>query len=78
MEYYKDTEIANCHYGMLGMRERAKFIGAELKIISAVGKGTKVHLKVPFKNADIANAVEAEKINKAISRAEKRQNKISE
>ena len=72
-EYYKSREIANCYYGLLGMRERAKFIGAELNIISAVGKGTKVHLKVPFKNSDIANAVESDKISKAIARAEKRQ-----
>ena len=70
-EYYKDNEIENCHYGMLGMYERAEFIGAELKIISGAGKGTKVHCKMPFKNSDIANAVKTEKINKSILRAMK-------
>ena len=70
-EYYKDNEIANCYYGVLSMQERAKNIGAELKIISAKGKGTKVHCKIPFKNSDLANAVEKEKIDKAISRATK-------
>ena len=68
-EHYKVSEIANCYYGVLSMQERAKIIGAELKIISAVGKGTKVHCKIPYKTEDIANAVEAEKIETAISRA---------
>ena len=67
--HYKVNEIANCYYGILSMQERAKVIGAELKIISAVGKGTKVHCKIPYKTEDIAKAVEAEKIEKAISRA---------
>ena len=67
--HYKVNEIANCYYGVLSMQERAKVIGAELKIISAVGKGTKVHCKIPYKTEDIANAVEAEKIEKAINRA---------
>ncbi len=70
-EHYKVNEIANCYYGVLSMQERAKIIGAELKIISEVGKGTKVHCKMPFKTEDIANAVEAEKIELAISRAKK-------
>ncbi|SFT61379.1 two-component system, NarL family, sensor histidine kinase DegS [Selenomonas sp. GACV-9] len=38
-------------FGLMGMRERAKIIGAELNIISAVGKGTRVHLRVPSKLA---------------------------
>ena len=67
--HYKVNEIANCYYGVLSMQERAKVIGAELKIISAVGKGTKVHCKIPYKTEDIAKAVEAEKIEKAINRA---------
>lgn len=67
--HYKVNEIANCYYGVLSMQERAKVIGAELKIISSIGKGTKVHCKIPYKNEDIAAAVEAEKIEKAINRA---------
>ena len=35
------------HFGLMGMRERAKIIGAELAITSAVGEGTRVHLRVP-------------------------------
>ncbi|BAL82206.1 putative sensor histidine kinase DegS [Selenomonas ruminantium subsp. lactilytica TAM6421] len=35
------------HFGLTGMRERAKIIGAELSITSAVGEGTRVHLRVP-------------------------------
>ena len=68
-ENYKVNEIANCYYGVLSMQERAKIIGAELKIISTAGKGTKVHCKIPYKTEDIANAVEAEKIETAINRA---------
>jgi len=33
-------------FGILGMQERAKLIGAELNILSAPGKGTRVHLRV--------------------------------
>ena len=36
-------------FGLLGMRERAKIIGAELNITSAAGEGTRVHLRVPNK-----------------------------
>ena len=71
-EHYKLNEIANCYYGVLSMQEKAKLIGADLKIISAVGKGTKIHFKIPFKTEDIANAVEREKIEKAINRAMKK------
>lgn len=38
------------HFGMVGMEERAKLIGAELKITSTVGQGTRVHLRVPNKS----------------------------
>ncbi len=37
------------HFGLMGMRERAKIIGAELSITSAVGEGTRVHLRVPYR-----------------------------
>ena len=35
------------HYGLPGMRERAKRIGAELNVWSGVGSGTEVELEVP-------------------------------
>ena len=35
------------HYGLAGMRERARAIGAELKISSAQGFGTEIDLTVP-------------------------------
>ncbi|MFC2637993.1 MAG: sensor histidine kinase [Mitsuokella sp.] len=35
------------HFGMLGMKERARIIGAEILIKSVPGKGTRVHLRVP-------------------------------
>lgn len=37
------------HFGILGMEERAKIIGAELKVSSEIGKGTKVHLRITKK-----------------------------
>ena len=36
------------HYGMVGMRERASQIGAELDLSSAPGQGTKVSLRMPM------------------------------
>jgi signal transduction histidine kinase len=35
------------HYGLAGMRERAKKIGAKLKIWSRTGKGTEIDLSIP-------------------------------
>lgn len=40
----------NGHFGMLGMEERAKLIGATFTVISAPGEGTKVHIKWPYPN----------------------------
>ena len=34
------------HFGVIGMEERAKIIGAALQILSEPGKGTKVHLRI--------------------------------
>ena len=42
------------HFGMIGMEERAKLIGAEIQILSEPGKGTKVHLRV--RNRMVENA----------------------
>ena len=39
---------AHHHFGLMGMKERAKIIGAELNITSAIGAGTRVHLRVPL------------------------------
>lgn len=36
------------HFGIIGMEERAGIIGANLTIVSEVGKGTKVHIKLPY------------------------------
>ena len=36
-------------FGIMGMKERAKIIGAELNVLSTVGKGTRIHLRVPNK-----------------------------
>jgi signal transduction histidine kinase len=35
------------HYGLSGMRERARQIGARLEIWSGVGKGTEIELRIP-------------------------------
>jgi signal transduction histidine kinase len=35
------------HYGLLGMREQAELIGAELHVDSAPGQGTRVSVSVP-------------------------------
>ncbi|BEU88653.1 two-component sensor histidine kinase DegS [Selenomonas sp. TAMA-11512] len=37
-------------YGLLGMKERAAIIGAELKITSKPGEGTRVHLRLPYRD----------------------------
>ena len=36
------------HFGVIGMEERAKIIGANLSISSEPGKGTRVHIKMPY------------------------------
>lgn len=35
------------HYGLSGMRERARLVGAKLEIWSGVGKGTEIDLTIP-------------------------------
>jgi signal transduction histidine kinase len=44
------------HYGMAGMRERAKLIGGKLVIWSEVGAGTEVELRIPAGNAYVPAA----------------------
>ncbi len=36
-------------HGLQNMQERAEVLGAEFKVISAVGKGTKIEVKLPVK-----------------------------
>jgi signal transduction histidine kinase len=45
------------HYGLGGMRERAKTIGARLEIWSGTGKGTEIDLSIPASLAYSASAV---------------------
>ena len=42
-------EDALGHFGMIGMEERARIIGAQLKVLSAPGEGTRVHLRLERK-----------------------------
>ena len=42
-------EEALGHFGMIGMEERARIIGAQLKVISSPGEGTRVHLRLERK-----------------------------
>lgn len=37
------------HFGILGMKERASIIGAELSVVSVPNRGTRVHLRLPWK-----------------------------
>jgi signal transduction histidine kinase len=39
------------HYGIIGMKERAEQIGAELKVMSELGKGTEVTVLMPVRYA---------------------------
>lgn len=40
------------HYGLIGMRERAAQIGADLRIDSSPGRGTSVRAVLPIRNGD--------------------------
>lgn len=48
MNSARDSAAAPAHFGLVGMRERAASIGAELRISSAPGRGTSVRLDVPL------------------------------
>jgi len=41
-------EYAAAHLGLVGMREHASSVGAELRISSVPGRGTNVRLQVPL------------------------------
>ena len=47
MEYARKRGDGDGHFGLLGMEERVKLIGASLNVISKPGEGTKVHIKLP-------------------------------
>ncbi len=42
--------------GLIGMRERARFLGGEVKISGSPGKGTMVMVSIPFTNEESAGA----------------------
>lgn len=44
---FTEAEVTDERFGLTGMRERAEMIGAELKVDSRVGQGTKVLLTLP-------------------------------
>jgi signal transduction histidine kinase len=46
-----DNEHAPGHWGLWGMRERAKLIGASFEIWSKFGSGTEIGLKIPAASA---------------------------
>lgn len=39
---------ARGHFGLLGMRERARRVGGDLRVESAPGSGTTIHVTVPI------------------------------
>ncbi len=41
------------HFGLLNMRERAKLIGSALSLVSTLGRGTKVVLRVPMEGVQL-------------------------
>lgn len=43
----EEDEEEQGHFGIVSMKERAKLVGAEIQVMSAPGKGTKVHIRVP-------------------------------
>ena len=44
------------HYGLQGMRERAKLIGGELTILSELDSGTEIDLSIPAATAYVSTA----------------------
>jgi signal transduction histidine kinase/ligand-binding sensor domain-containing protein len=42
------------HFGVLGMRERANEIGAELSVTSSPGQGTEVSIHLPFPSSQVS------------------------
>ncbi len=51
------VEAASGHYGILGMRERARLVGGTLEIDSHPGSGTVIHLRFPVSPAAVSEPV---------------------
>lgn len=45
----KTVDAAEANFGILGMKERAMIVGAQLSITSKKGEGTRVHVRLPLK-----------------------------
>src|SRR5689334_20615464 len=58
-EQNKRPDATNGHFGLLGISERAKRLGAELKIQSLPGKGTLVEVRVALNQPTDENRVAA-------------------
>ena len=43
-----DKQVADGHFGLIGMRERAEQIGGVLTIHSAIERGTQIAIDVPL------------------------------
>ncbi len=61
-------------FGIMGMRERAKIIGAQISVASTPGRGTRVHLRLPLKveengGSSLAKAREAKADREAAAKA---------
>ena len=59
MDFEMLTNGREGHWGLLGMRERADKIGADLRVFSRIGAGTEVILSVPGRIAFQSNGREA-------------------
>jgi len=54
MEKVVQGEGRACHWGLRGMRERAKLVGGTLEVWSSVNSGTEVELRIPAARAYLA------------------------
>ncbi len=60
-------DASEAHFGILGMKERAMIIGAQLAMASKKGTGTRVHLRLPLKPEE-AKEPPREKTDKRLPR----------
>jgi signal transduction histidine kinase len=56
---YLSAEGRAGHFGLHGMRERAKLMGGKLTVWTAPGSGTEIELSVPAAHAYVASAAPA-------------------
>ena len=49
VESVMEQRTGDEHFGLLGMRERAMIVGAQLVITSKKGQGTRIHVRFPLK-----------------------------